>query len=504
MFRETISSDESGLLVAEQSDPRVIPSGAGVVYRVKEPNSYGTFGISTKQVARNPINADRMQKKGTLVGADAGAEYEEDVTPVNLAQDMQGVLFADIRYKSRVLATATDNTGFTIPAGGVAYTAGTILAASGATLPPVNGRKVVGAGSTGTLVAVTGLAASTGQSIELTRIGRLFAAGDAKISLANGLPALTSDAFDLTVLGFIVGEWVYIGGDTVGSQFANSANNGFARIINITSNAITFDKTSHTMVADAGAGKSIELYFGNVLKNEKADLARRRVYALRRRLGKPDDTSNQTQSEVVFGAVAQMAKISIPEEDKLTVMYTYMASDWQAFDNDALIVGTIVEPQEADAYNSTGDAVRARMAVYNPADAFPQPLIGIFTDFDLTFDNNTKQNKAVTRFAGAGITAGQFAVSGSFNAYFSSIQAVNAVKNNSDVTFDLIEVKANKAMVIDFPLMSLSTDGVDLKANDPAMLSVDGQMGTGRKINPGLDHVVLFVFFPYVPNAAAF
>lgn len=504
MFRETISSDETGLLIAEQTDPRKVPSDAATVWRVMEPNSYGSFGPSTKLVARSPINANRQNKKGTVVGLDATADgIEQDITPVNFAEDMQGFMFADIRYKNRIRSSAATNTGYTVASGGDAYKANDIVFAEGSTVTNNNGMKVVGAGSTGTNVAVTGLGVVGGQNVTLYRVGHVFAAGDLSIDASGALPKLVSAAADLSALGLIIGEWLFIGGDGAGTSFAQGVNNGFARIIAITANALTFDKTEAPMVADDGAGKTVQLFFGNVLKNEPPELIKTRNYCLRRRLGRPDDASPVVQSEVIIGAVANEVTITVPEEDKLTAEFSYMAREWAAYGDDSDIDGIEVQPAEADAYNSTGDAVRARMAVYSRVASAPMPLFGIFTDFTITINNNVSANKAVTRFGAAAMTPGKFEVSGSFNAYFATVEAVNAVKQNKDVTFDFIEVRENKGMVVDIPLVALSTEGVELEANSPAMLSVDASAGTARKINEGLDHTLLFVFFPFLPDVAA-
>lgn len=503
MFRETISSDETGLLIAEQTDPRKIPTDAGTRWRVMEPNSYGSFGPSTKLVARSPINANRQNKKGTVVGLDVMAEgIEQDITPVNFAEDLQGFMFADIRYKDKLTSPSVDNTGYAVASGGAAYVAGTIVYAEGSTVTGNNGMKVTGASDADT-VSVTGLAPIGGQSITLHRVGHVFPAGALSVDVSGALPRLVSAGFDFTTLGLIIGEWLFIGGDGAGNSFAEAVNNGFVRVIDISAGALTFDKTESPMATDSGAGKTIQLFFGNVLKNEAPALIKTRNYALRRRLGRPDDASPVVQSEVILGAVANELKITVPEEDKLTAEFSYMAREWVAYGDDSDIVGIEVQPAEADAYNSTGDAVRARMAVYSRTSSAPMPLFGIFTDFEININNNVSANKAVTRFGAAAMTPGKFEVSGSFNAYFSTVEAVNAVKLNKDVTFDFIEVRENKGMVVDIPLLALSTEGVELEANSPAMLSVDASAGTARKINEGLDHTLLFVFFPFLPDIAA-
>lgn len=503
-LRETISSDESGLLVAVQTNPKAVPNDVGTIWRIKEPNSYGSFGIQTNLVARSPINASRQNLKGTIVGFDATAEYEEDITPTNLAEDLQGFLFAEARYKDRLTATAITADGFTVVSGGGNYEAGDLVYAEGAALMANNGLRVVGAGSDADTVAVSGLTAATGQAITLYRVGRQFAADDLTIDASGPLPRLASASVDMTTLGLSVGEFVFLGGDGAAERFAGATNRGWCRIAAIDTESLTFDKTDYTMTTDAGAGKTVRLFFGFVVKNEQADFIKTYNYCLRRRLGRKDSASNVVQSEVVIGAVCNEMTITVPEEDKLTVNYTYMARDWEPVADDNTIAGVTVEPVGDDAYNSTGDAVRARMAVY-PAlsnNAAPTPLFAVLSELEFTINNNVSSNKGVTRMGSFSMTPGKFEVTGSFTAYFNDIEAVNTVKQNKDVTFDIAEYRNNKGFVIDFPLCALSTEGVELEANEPMMISIDSNMATGKKYNANMDHTMLVCFFPYLPTLA--
>lgn len=504
MFKQTISSDESALLIARQDDPRSIPDSANTVWRVCEPNSYGSFGASFKKVARSPINASRQNKKATVVGFDATAEYESDVTPINMLEDLQGFLFADARYKDRIAATAATVNGYTVASGGASYRAGDIVYSEGATDGPNNGPRPVLAGSTPTNVRVDGLTARAGQAITLHRVGRVFAAGALAVDASGALPVITGAGLD--ALGLIPGEFVFVGGDAPELRFAEASNRGWARVLRIDAGALTLDKTDGEWSDDDGAGKTVAIYFGTVVKNESdPTLIRQFNYALRRKLGRPDAASNVVQSEVVIGAVCNELTITIPEEDKLTCNLAYVARDHKTYTDDSVIKGVEVEPAEADAYNSTQDAVRARMAVY-PAqrnNSAPIPILGVFTEWKITVNNNVTARKGVKYMGAYSVTPGKFEVMATLTAYFTDVASVEAVRQNKDVTFDFVEYKDNKGMAIDFPMCSLATEGVELAPNDPMMISVDSEMSTGRKYDVGLDHTMLAVVFPYLPDMAS-
>ncbi|RQM43774.1 hypothetical protein EHZ19_32430, partial [Paraburkholderia bannensis] len=128
-----------------------------------------------------------------------------------------------------------------------------------------------------------------------------FGAAEMDIDVSGSYPRLLrgSGTKDLTTLGLIPGEWVFIGGDATATKFTNAANNGFARVRAVAATYIEFDKTAGTMVAETGTAKTIQLFYGNVIKNERdANLIKRRTYQLERTLGQD---ANGTMSEYLVG-----------------------------------------------------------------------------------------------------------------------------------------------------------------------------------------------------------
>lgn len=500
---DSITSNATGMFACEEVTPGVIPDNG--VWLEKEPNSYSSFGSELKTVQRMPINANRRNKKGTVVGFSAGAGYETDLTADNLREDMQGFFFSDLRRKSRLVASAATADGFTVPAGGAAYVAGTLLTATGADAADNNGLHKAGAGSAANNVAVAGLTVQAGQTITLRRVGIEFAADEAAIVLSGGLPGLETTAFDLTTLGVIPGEIVYLGGDTPGSTFGDKGQ-GWCRVKSVSADLMVFDKTDFTFVPTDGAGKTIQLFFGEVVRDEDAALQKQRSYSLMRQLGRPDsDAPNAVQAEIVTRCVASKLSMKVPEEDKITCDLTFMGGDvvYTADLATDFAGASYVPVREADAINSTGDMKRARMTVYPDApNANPQPLLAVFSSYNIDIDNKIKENKAVTKMGSFVLSPGNFTVTGSFTGYFVTIEALRAVRNNADVSFMMCAYKDGKGVALDLPMLTLATKGLDVKMNEPVMIPIDTDAATGRKYDANMAHTALMVFFDYLPEVA--
>jgi hypothetical protein len=511
MLRRTMKSNGTNLNIAEETSPGVLPSDdAGTnVWLKMEPNSYSDFGATIDLVARQPISEGRQAEKGTVVGLSAAGGFEHDFTASEpLQRVLQGFMFADFRVKTEAVATATTADGFTVASGGDAFRQGDLVLASGASIAGNNGVKIVCSGSDADNVAVTGLAVDAGETIKLVRVGFSFTSGDLSLdATVGGLPKLVSAAKDLTQLGIIPGETFYLGGDGANDRFTGAYNSGWCRAKSVTANEIVLDKTDMEMVDDAGAGKTIKIYFGRVLKNEIGTDIKPRTYRIERTLGAPDLAEpTQVQAEYLIGSVPNTLAFTMPEKNKITTALTFVAADYETrAHTDGLLSGTREALPKTDVFNSSDDVKRRRMCVYPdvvlPTSA-PEPLFALIRSFDFTINNNASADTALGYIGAVEITEGMFTVSGSVNAYFVLVEAMKAIRENADVTFDFALWKANKGFSVDFPLIALGGGRPDIANNQKIRIPLDLQASTGAKYDAALDHTVLMVFFDYLPNFA--
>jgi hypothetical protein len=346
----------------------------------------------------------------------------------------------------------------------------------------------------------------------LEAVGFQGASGDLTITNDTvDYPAMSSTSLDFTTLPLIPGEWIWIGGDTVATEFdAHPTDNGWARIHAIATHTLTFDKTSSEMITDPGTAKTIQLFWGKVLKNEASPTFQvRRTYTLERTLGASNiDFPTQLQAEYLVGAVPNEATFNIKTAAKVEIDLSFMAitkteipAGTPILSDAAVTAGSAANaPVVAfeDAYNTTSHVNRAKMAILSTFDSSPTSLFAELTELKLVIKNNLKANKAVKKLGAFEVTAGFFEVTGTVQVYFNDVAAMESVRQGADVTLDFAFARNNQGIMIDLPLMVISDARADVKINEPIMLPITMQMGRDRTFN----HTALMEFFSYLPTVA--
>lgn len=502
-----IDSNYTGLRYAEEETPGVLP--ATPIWYPLEPNEYDDFGGELKTTARNPINSSRQRRKGVPVDLDAKAGFSTDLTYNNLQDLMQGFLFADFRTKNELAVADVDGTGnaYEPASGGDAYVAGDLLFAKGADDNLNNGLKVVTGVPAAASIPVTdtGLVDGATQSITVSRVGFQFATGDVSLDAnggVSGFPALLSVTKDFEDLGLIPGEWVCLGDDAAANQFATAACNGFYRVKDVQPHVLTFDKAPYGVVDDAGATKDIRIIFGRVLKNESdVSLIKRRTYQLERTLGYADTTDIVPQSEYLPNCTMSVFEMTMEQGEKVDVSLEIMPTDQELRTAaDGLKNGTRPTIVDSDAFNATSNLARFGIALVTEGNAAPDDLFAYMTEATLTIDNNVSANKAVGVLGAFDTSAGTFDVSMEVEAYFQNVTALQAARNNADVTVDWTFRLANQGITFDIPLISVGNALAEVEQDEAIKLPLEMEAGTAARY--GIDHTLLLVFWDYLPDIA--
>lgn len=501
-----IDSNATGLRIAEESTLGVLPGSP--VWYPQEPNSYNDFGGNLSLVARNPINQSRQNQKGSVVDLDASGGYNTDLTQSNLNRVLQGFFFANMRETfstlpingTQIEITAVDGSGeeYQAASGLDDFLVNHLVLASGFTLASNNGLKML------TTVAADGVVAAgldtetPPADAKLQVVGYQFASATLNVAIVGGLPRLSraSGSFDFTDLGLMVGQWIFIGGDLTAEKFATAANNGFARIRDISATYIEFDKTETTMVNETGTGKTIRIFYGNVLKNESdPDLIVRKTYQLERTLG---HDGVGIQSEYLIGSVANTLNLTMGTAGKVTADLAFVSTDFeQRSGTTGVKSGDRPALTSGDMFNTSSDVRRIKMNIIDPVSANPTALFGYVTDFTLNINNGVTPNKAIGVLGAFDTSAANFVVGGNVTAYFSTIAAVNAIRSNSDVTLDVILAKNNAGVVFDIPLLALGDGRLNVQQDQAITLPLSLQAAESEN-----NYTLLFTEFAYLPTLA--
>lgn len=506
----TIDSNVTGARIAEEACPGILPGEDGhpgtPQWDPAEPNSYADFGGQTTTTARSPINPTRQNKKGTVVDLDASGGYNQDFTETGLLKLMQGFLFADARQKTdtqsfnnaAIAITGTTNATSTISAaaGLDAFTVNDLVLLSGFGQPLTNGLKSVATVAAGAITLDEAIGADEGAppaSARVQKVGHQFGANDLAVVVNGTTVQLTAATTDLTTLGLVAGEWIFIGG---ANEFATAANqNVYARCDVITAGAITFGKTSKTMGAE-GVGPAVDIFMGTVIRNEPdPNDIKRRTYQIERTLGRD---ANGVQSEYLIGSMANEFTFNNTTAELINADLAFISADHQTRDGATGVkAGTRPSQPSEDAFNTTSDVKRARLSVVTPGDPNPSALFAYATDYTIVINNNVSPNKAIGVLGAISMAVGNFDISGSLEVYFSTVAAIQAVRNNADVTFDIVMAKNNVGWIFDIPLLALGDGRLNVEANQAIKIPLEH-----NGAESDLGYTLLTQFFPYLPDEA--
>lgn len=505
-LRNKIDSNETNLAIAEEviGQPGVLP--VTPVWVNMEPNEYDDFGGEPELLSRRPINSSRQRKKGSIVDLEASGGFNQDFTNENSQMLTRGFMYANYREKPTAFVTAVSATGFVV-ADETPFLVGAFVNATGFNTPANNGLKIVTSVNAGTHeVRVAGLTVEGAPpaSAKITVVGFEAASGDLAVDTSGPLPALTSTTLNFTTLGVIPGEFIFIGGDSAPVRFASPENNGIKRVRSVSANRLVLDKSDKAMVSEPGTGLGVQIYLGRVIKNELANLIVRRTFQLERQMGAPDtDFPNQIQAEYILGAYPNEMEMVIESADKINVNYSFVAiTNDQRESTVGIKAGSRPIMPESDAYNTSTDFSRIKLALVSNTNEAPEHLFAFVTELTLNINNNVSLNKAVGYLGGFDATIGLFEVSAEITAYFTKIEAVQAIRQNRDVTLDYFVSKENKGFAVDLPLVALGGGLSEVELDEPIMIPLESDAATAVKMDPNFDHTLLMVYFDYLPDLA--
>jgi hypothetical protein len=281
---------------------------------------------------------------------------------------------------------------------------------------------------------------------------------------------------------------VFVGGDAVGERFNTAGLTGFCRILSIAANSLVFDRVPSTWAAETGTGKTIRLFFGDVIRTENdPSLIKARTYQMERSL-------DSAGYQYIKGCSANTMEIKVTSAEKVTVDFGFVGIDEEFTAFGAPKSGTRPNSPEEPAFNTSSDFSRLR----STNDDTSLALFSNLMELNLSINNNVTPSKSIAVLGAFDTTAGDFMASGSVTAYFTDTTAVAAVRTNANVSLDFAMVKRNAGWVFDLPLISLGDGRATVEKDKEIMLplTMDGAQ------HPTLLHTMLAVCYFYLPTVA--
>ena len=476
-----------------------------------EPNSYDSLGSEIETVARSPINASRQQKKGVVTDVTADGGFNTDITQTNLQRLMQGFFFAKAHERATsssiksaadsVTLTSVAGTAITIGAGDEAkFYVGSLVKLSGFANAANNGVFEVTALPTGALTCAaatfTSETAPAGAKLEI--VGYEFPASDVSVTVTGNKFVMASAASKFLELGVQIGEWIHVGGDAIINRLVSNAP-GFARVAAVATDGSTLSLEQcswATPQADSGTAKELQIYLGSVIRNEKdPTLIKCQSYQLERQLGQD---AFGTQSQYLVGAVANEFKLNIPSVEKLNSDVSFTALDTETRNGSTgLKEGTRVTMPVESAFNTTSHIYQTRLYVHDDDEITPDSLFAFVMDGELTINNNVDGLKAIGTLGSMDLNVGDFEVSGTLNVYFATVAAVEAVRANADVGFNIIAALDNAGFVFDIPLLSLGGGRLEVEKDAAIMLPLETMAAENEA-----GYTLLSTWFAYLPTVS--
>lgn len=490
-----VLTNNTSLAYAIESSLGVLPGSP--TWRQLEPNTISRFGTETTKVSRAPISKNRQRKKGTLTDVDSGVEFEADLTRSSCRDFFEGFVFANFTEVLVFTPTAVTSTGYTVAADGD-LAQNTLIYARGFEQSANNGLKVVGASSTGTEIKTSGLTAdaSVPTNVEVAVAGVQGTAGDLEIDSAGDLISTT---LNFTTLGLTVGQVIYIGGGSASTRFFETANTGFARITAIAANKLTLDKKATTFVEDdgtddnnGGTGLTIQIFFGQFLRNVSVDDADYLERSFQFEGALPDLGGVGTDEyEYAKGNYCNTLAFDLPLTDKATVTFGFIGTDTEVPTTSRKTnASAAIAPNSTTAFNTSADIARLRITEVDET--------GLTTDFKslkMTLNNNVSPEKVLATLGAKYMNAGIFEVNLEAQLIFTDSEVISAIRNNDTVTMDFSLKNQDGGVFVDIPALTLGGGDKEYPVNESVLINVTSEAFE----DPTLGTSIGISMFPYLP-----
>lgn len=359
--------------------------------------------------------------------------------------------------------------------------ANTLIFVRGSAVPQNNGVFKTVAGSTADAIKVaTGTwvaEAAPPANMTVDVIGFELAADDCGMD-ANG--NITSVVEDFTTRGIPVGSRMVIGTGVLGTSntsFGSRKNNALVYAKSVAAHLIETERGCFTTteewapVADAGAGKTIQIILGSFYRNYAIDDALYSEQFLYLEKEDPKAGSDgTTRYTYCMGLVPNKVPISAPLKNKIIATPSYVGTDATKplpVADRVGGLGAVAGDSPAKAYaplatafaDTANDLKLVRMTKANGT------LVGEINSWTLTLDNGATPKEVQGTPGAIDVFFGTFAHSLTVEAYYNNSAALDSATDNDDLQWDAYVRNHQFAFNFDLPLVAIREDQLNYEPN---------------------------------------
>jgi hypothetical protein len=526
-----VNVNNFGLRYAIESSLGVAPTSG---WRSLEPNDVTDFGPELTSVERRPIDPRRSRRKGTVTNLESSVGFEADLTMDSFVDFAEGFVFArfanrefDLRDGGAAPEAVASNDTFvvdtvsTLLGGKLVYNASgaiSLVYAKGYSNAANNGLFALSADVAPTDTAVGVTANLVDEAPTATSSASLQVAGvrvtDADLTLTvSGSTATLVSAADITnwaTLGLFPGQYIHIGSPDANGEVQNALGTsagaaddtfGYARIVSISGATLNLDKLDVNLggTADNNGDGVCDILFGRFLRNVSTDANTSDNEFIERTFQFEGSYPNlgsggATEYEYPEGNYCNEWALNLPLTDKATANWGF--------------IGTNTDPITASRKTGPSDAIPP---LRNTAVNTSQDIASISTDvvssqsdvcfqsLTITLNNNVSPANCLGTLGAAFVNVGLFEVSLEGEMIFTRKEIVNAIRNNTTVTFNTILKNDDGAIAIDIPSLTFGGGARSFPIDETVTVAITGSAfndpsGTIPDVSIGIS------LFPVVPT----
>lgn len=465
------------------------------------------LGFTPTNEVTNEIDSTRQVNDLINTGRDAGGDMAMELSIENMDSFLEGLFcnnwlrtpevangarweygatatrITAIAATSITLAATSVLSGSQTNATGTAFVTGHLLRLSG--VAAGNGLyKVTGSAATSITIAGGPTDAAPAATGRVKVVGFEGASGDIVATITGG-PGLTSTTLNFTTLGLIVGQWVKISNEGGAYSFATAANNGYARISAIAANRLSFDITQGIFAADAGAAKTIRVYFGDTIRNG--------VTQFTYRVEKQYTLAAGVRYSYASGQQPSSLTLTADTRAVVTASLSWMGSDITA-PSATRDAGAVTE---AISSNTVMDSSNSVPMILEAGAVMGAP--NYVSGFAFTLDNGLRARNGIGSPGAIGLGLGRVNITGTLTTYFGDETLLAKLRNTtaSGTTIAFRDAANNCAEIWDIPRLKYTSGFPEVPGIDTDLTTPLGFQAL-RDLANNRDYTVMLSRFDYL------